>query len=374
MALNIKSFTTLVQDQAAAIQARAAALLDFSVGSILRALAEANAAIGVWLQSLAIYILSLTRASTSSGVDLDSWMADFGMKRLSAAAAVGQVTFSRYSSGAAGLVPIGSQVQTADRTQTFTVMVDAEHSSYSATLGGYTLAVGVTSVAVPVRANAVGGSGNVVAGTITVIYGSVPGIDYVTNVAAMTGGADAESDAALRARFSTRIAGLSQGVDASVASAIADLQLGVQWSVVQNLTLSGAYKSGFFYVVADDGTGMPSSDLINAVTAAIDRVRPLGIEFAVYSPTVIDAIVSMTVTVDATYNAATVRGQVGAALQQYINTLPLGSGLRYTRLAQIAWDASPGVINVSNVLLNSSTSDIAAAAYNVVKPSSVAVN
>ncbi|CQD73177.1 Uncharacterised protein [Yersinia enterocolitica] len=48
--LNIKSFTDLVSDQVTAMQAKARGLVDLSIGSLLRALAESNAGIAQWIQ------------------------------------------------------------------------------------------------------------------------------------------------------------------------------------------------------------------------------------------------------------------------------------------------------------------------------------
>ena len=52
MQLSLRTFDTLVQSMAAAVQASAAQLLDLTVGSTLRAVLEANASIGLWMQWL----------------------------------------------------------------------------------------------------------------------------------------------------------------------------------------------------------------------------------------------------------------------------------------------------------------------------------
>ncbi|MGT3569124.1 baseplate J/gp47 family protein, partial [Klebsiella pneumoniae] len=56
--LNIKSFATLVRDQATAIQAKASSLIDFTIGSILRSVAESNAGVALWLESLVLQVLA----------------------------------------------------------------------------------------------------------------------------------------------------------------------------------------------------------------------------------------------------------------------------------------------------------------------------
>jgi hypothetical protein len=51
---------------------------------------------------------------------------------------------------------------------------------------------------------------------------------------------------------------------------------------------------------------------------------------------------------------------VQTALLAYISSLTIGQSLPYTRLAQIAYDVSPGITNVSNVSLNGGTADLVA--------------
>ena len=97
MILNLKGFSQLIEDMGAALQSSASNVIDVSVGSVVRAIFEANASVVLWLQWLLVQVLQSTRASTSSGPDLDSWMLDFGLTRLPAIASTGIVTFSRFT-------------------------------------------------------------------------------------------------------------------------------------------------------------------------------------------------------------------------------------------------------------------------------------
>jgi uncharacterized phage protein gp47/JayE len=103
MRLSLRTFSALVQSMAAAVQASATQLLDLTVGSTLRAVLEANASIGLWMQWLILQVLRTTRAATSNGADLDSWMADLTLTRLPAVAATGTVTLSRFTPGMSAL-------------------------------------------------------------------------------------------------------------------------------------------------------------------------------------------------------------------------------------------------------------------------------
>ena len=371
--IQTQDFVTLVRNQVTAVQGYAKVLVDLTVGSVLRAVVEANAAVVIWLQSQILQVLAITRASTSSGEDLDSWVADFGVTRLAATYATGQVTFSRFTSTQQAVVPVASTVQTGDGSQQYSVVADTTNPAYNATLAGYVLAVGVGSVTVPVVAVVAGAAGNAISGAVTTIAGAISGVDTVTNAAGFTNGADAESDAALRTRFISYVRSLSKATKAAIGYAITSLQQGVTYSLVENETYGGTVQMGYFYAVVDDGTGAPTGTFLSTVANAIDAVRPFCSSFGVFAPVLVNATVAMTVTVASGYDAAATKTLVSNALKAYINSLQLGQTLTYSRLSQIAYDASPGVTNVTAITLNGGTADLAATAKQVIKWSSVTV-
>lgn len=359
MALQTYSFNQIVSGIATATQAAANSLLDFSVGSILRAVAQAVAGQLLWLQAIILQVLTLARAATSVGADLDSWCADFGFARLPARAATGQVTFSRFTATQQGVVPVGATVQTADGSQTFAVTVDTGNSAYDAGLGGYVILANTASVNVPVRAATAGTGGNVQAGTISVITSSISGVDSVTNAAAFLNGADAEPDADFRARFVLYLASLSKATKAAIGSAVRGVQQGLNYTITENENYDGTPNKGHFYVVVDDGTGQASVDLLAAVGIAIEAVRPFTGTFAVFEPSPLTANVGMNVVPATGYVEATVVGAVGVALTNFLNGLKLGVSVPYTQLASVAYGV-PGVQNVTGVTLNGGTADLAA--------------
>lgn len=371
MALNTKTFATIVSDQVTAIQAASARLIDTTIGSIVRAVAEANAAVVLWLQGLIVALLATTRASTSTGTDLDTWMADYGVTRLPAVAATGNVTFSRFTSTNAAQIPVGARVQTGDGTQVFAVVEDTTNPAYAG--GVYTLAAGVSSLAVKVQAVTAGAGNNVVIGAINTLATAISGIDAVTNAAAFTNGANAETDPALRLRFVSFVASLSKATKEAVGYAITSLQTGLTYTLVENQQYNGTTDYGYFYVVVDDGTGTPGSTLLNTVANAIDRVRPVTSRFAVFAPIVVNAAASMTATIAAGYDPVATKLLVKTAVTNYINGLGLGQPLAWSRLLQVAYDASPGVTNITGLTINGGTADIAATPKQVVKATTVSV-
>jgi len=374
MQLQLQTFTSLVGSAAAAVQGAASQLLDLTVGSTLRAVLEANASIALWLQWLILQALQMTRAATSTGADLDTWMADFSVTRLPAVAASGVVSFSRFAPVSSALIPIGTDVRTGDGTQTFTVYADPTNAAYSAAQNGYLIAAGIASLEVPVAAVTAGSAGDVQAGAVGLIVAALPGVDTVTNAAPFLGGLDAESDAALRARFQNFLASLSRATTTAVGYAIASIQQGLQYTIQENVAPDGTARMGCFVVTVDDGTGNPPSSLLATVTTAVEAVRPVGSSYMVQAVSVTVATISMTVTVVPGAVHATVAPLVAAAVAGYVDTLPIGAPLPWSRLAQLAYQASPQVANVTAVLLNGGTADLAPPPSGVVKAAPVTVN
>lgn len=371
--LNVKDFTALVRDQVTAIQGRAAGLVDFTIGSLLRAIAESNASVLQWLQQLIVTLLVTTRASTSAGPDLDSWMADFGFLRLSASFATGSVTYSRFTPTNSALIPIGSLVGSTDGSQQYSVTIDTTNPLYNATLGGYLAPAGTASATVPVIASTAGAAGNALIGTVTVIVGSISGIDTVTNAAVFTNGVDSESDSAFRVRFILWVQSLSKGTQAAIGYALASMQQGVTYTLTENQDYNGNLSYGYFYAVVDDGSGAPSSIFLSSAANAIEAVRAFTTRYGVFVPVLVTANVGMTITTDATVTHSVVVAQVVAAIQAYIAALKLGQLLPYTQLAAIAYAVSPAITNVSAVLLNGATSDLPATQKQVIRPGTITV-
>jgi uncharacterized phage protein gp47/JayE len=374
MKLSLQTFSTLVANSAAAVQAGTTQLLDLSTGSVLRAVLEANGSIGLWMQWLIVQVLRVTRAATSTGADLDSWMGDFGFTRLPATYAVGQVTFSRFNASASASILPGVQLKTADGTQTFVVTTDTTNSAWNTTAGAYVINSGLPGITVPIIAQAAGAAGNVQSATITLIASPIIGVDLVSNALATTGGSDTEPDPSYLLRFGQYINSRSRATLLAVQNAISGVQQGLTSAIMENVDTSGNFRPGSFVVTIDDGSGYPSSSVLNAVSTAIGAVRPIGSVFVVNPPTVVLATISASITLVATADRNTVVTAITTGVTSFVDGLPIGAALPATRIAQIAYDADPSVINVTAVQLNGSSSDLVAGASSVIKLASFTVN
>ena len=352
--MNILTISQLVQNILSTIQSKVNKVLDFTIGSVFVALVEAQGQTAMWLQSLILQVLAWTRAQTSTGSALDLWLAQYGFTRLPGVAASGSVTVG------ANVAPT-SPITVAAGGMTVQTIGGIQFVNSSS----FTLESGQTSVSVPVSAVLSGTTGNVAAGTITQFVTAVPGIDTVTNPTAFTNGVNPESDSAVRSRFVTYIASLQKGTKLAVTAAVLGVQQGLTYNLVEFQTEAGVSALAYFYVVVNDGTGNPSSTLLQTIYNAIDAVKAAGIQFNVYGPTSVSANIGMAVTIAAGYQFSSVQSAIQTAVDQYIATLPIGGTLYWSQLYAIAYGVA-GVVEVTNMTVNSATSDIAAGNNGVI--------
>lgn len=374
-----KTFRDLVQQGAASVQAGASGLIDFSIGSVARAIIQAVSAVALWLQGLILVVLSKTRLATSEDADADSWVADWGgpfeeggaasFARQGATASVGALTFSRLSTTGSAVVTIGSTVETADGSQRFLVTLDSDNADYDADLGGYVMGVGDASIDVPAAAVSLGAASNVLAGTVTVITSPIVGVDMVTNGSDFAGGADAETTPAMRVRWRGYLQSLREATPEAVLYYVRALQPGVDAILVEYEEIGGTPRDAFFYVVADDGSGSPSDDFRDAVSSTIDMHRAAGIQYAAYKPMAVTvnlagAIAQMT---DDAVEDDIIEA-VETAFATHIAALLIGEDVVFNRLYQIAYDAAFDLgLRKINITLNAGTADVAIEQSEVAK-------
>ena len=374
MILPLQTFTTMLEGMSAGLQGRATQLIDLSVGSVLRALLESCASIALWMQWLILQVLSMTRASTSVGADLDSWMADFSFGRLPGSASNGLVTFTRFTVGLPAFIKEGTIVLTTDGSLRFAVISDNTNPFWSQQPAGYTLPATVASITLPAQALVAGASGNVLAGTIGLLGSAIPGVDQVLNSSDFGGGVDVESDASLRTRFQLYINSRSLGTAGAIASAVSSLQQGIRYCVLENVDLGGKVWPGNFCVIVDDGDGTASSALLESASAAVDAVRPIGSTFSVTPAAVLPVTIQMSVVLSASSAGSATATAVQDAISSWVGGLPMGGLLAISKLEALAHSIGTAVLSVSMTLINGLTTDLKANPGTVFKAFSVNVS
>lgn len=370
MPLSLQTFTQLVNNQVSAVLAQSTSLVDFSDGSIAKALLEANAGQALWLQGLIVGLLASTRLTTSNGVQVDTFVGDFGLTRKAATPSVGQVTFSRATPSVLGIIKVGQLVLAPSGNIIFKVEEDDTNPYFNPLTFQYTIPISISSTTVPVQSTTNGLITNQLANGINTLQSIFIGIDFVTNADPTIGGEDQESDAALKIRFIQYLNGLSKATKQAIAATILSVPGVFRYNLVENVdTDYVTTRLGFFTAIIDDGTGVPTIDLIGSVHTAVDLVRGLTIAFQVVAPTI--------VYIDITAHIFTqsppiipndiIENEVKAALNNYFNSLPVAPPVvSYTKLIEIMYDSDPTITNITGYTLNGGTSDLTPATPAIV--------
>jgi len=358
MTLPIKSFDELVNDQVDVMQAAAGVPLDFSVGSILRSIVESNSGNALWLQALVMQLLAVTRLTTSSGNDVDTFVQQFGLSRNPPTPASGNVTFARNTTTVQATIPVGALVAATVNGVNYAVIADTTNSNFNPSLNAYVMLVGISTLDVPVVATTAGAIGNVFSDEITVIVSVIPYIDTVNNSQPYTNGQDQESDEALKARFVLYLNSLSKATQQAIQAAILSVPGVARYKLVENETVDSVEMLGFFYAVIDDGEGSASGPLIAQVQAAIEAVRGFTIAYSVYAPTAYPVNFAITVLSDGSVSSGTLQTTITQALETYISKSGFDGLLPYSKIPEVVYDASPAVRNVTSYTQNAGTSDI----------------
>lgn len=322
-----------------------------------------------FLQGLAQVIDSLNRAATSTGSDLDSWMADYGLVRAPATYATGTVTFSALSAHSYAVsIPVGAIIQVMGGSIQYQVLADTTQPGYNSASGSYILAAGQLSVNATVQAQAAGSISNVQPGQLSQLQTPLPGIDTVTNTTAITNGADAEGDTAFRSRFVVYLSTLARGTKAAILAAVSAVQAGLYVNLLENQRPDLTAQLGFFTALVDDGTGNPPSSLLTSCTQAIDAVRAFTVQFTVVAPAVITTTIVLDVSIDPTYTTAAVQALVQAAVIAEVNSHQIAATLYISDIETAAMTVA-GVLAVkpATTTINGAQADLSVAINEVLR-------
>jgi len=359
--LPVKTFSALLAAYINQMEQGAPALTDFTPGSVPLAIGEATTAQAISVQAVITHVANICRLASSQGADVDSFVADFGLTRISAALATGTVTLNRNNTSAAlNIIPSAvpaagpnvANVQTNVGGVQFQIISDVTQPAWNATLGAYVMPIGTGSITVTVKCLTAGTVGNVLANTITQIV-SLQGVDSVNNGSAFTNGVAQETDSALKLRFVNYLAALSKATAGAVGAAINAVQNGLTYQLLDHLTFALASWPGNFTVVVDDGSGAIPSGTLTSVSNAVQAVKALGVGFAVSAPTNVTVAVAFSWVLASGYTQATVHNALITALTNYINTLGVGVNVTLAGIDNII-ATTPGVASytASSVLIN----------------------
>lgn len=365
MSLPVKTFAEIVAQQQSQMQASSVITLDFDVGSIMGAFTNAGGGNFLALQALATAILADTRLTTSQGQAVDSFCEQFSFPRYQGNPSDGNVTFSRNVTTILASIPVGSIVSVSSTNNlNFQVIQETDNPNYNPVTNSYDIQISTSSIDVPVQCQTNGVFGNVLAGQINTIDSPLVGVDFVTNDSDFTNGVSPWSDDKYKLEFALYIGSLTRATGPSIKYAVSTTPGPPQIyrnNVVENKDFdTDAQHLGYFYVVVDDGTGVPNTTLIENVSARLESYRGLTIAYSVIGPDKVEVDVEMDITLvdNPTESEEIITAKIQTAISNYIDSLEFNSLLPYTRLAEIIYDADDNILNVTNILLNGGTSDI----------------
>jgi len=294
--------TPTVAELIARIEQDLAARLGVEIPQVRRTnaavVARVMAMTGFTLVEYQRFIAEQIIVDTAEAEFLARWATVWGVDRVAAAAAAGDVTIT----GTDGTeIPAATLLQRADGIE-------------YATDALATIAAGTATIAV--TATAPGAAGNALAAEILDLVSPIAGAasQATVDVGGLAGGADEESDSALRARLLDRIRQPPHG-GASFDYVKWALEVpGVTRAWVSALELGAGTVVVRFVMDGKAGTIIPDAGEVATVQAYIDPLRPVTAEVTVAAP----VPVALDPAITLTPNNATVQAAVEAELEDLL--------------------------------------------------------
>ena len=198
----------------------------------------------------ALYITSDAEVQGLIDSAFDAYASNFGVRRRSGTASAGEVLFLTTSRPTSSIViPLGTLV--SGGTTSFATTREAI-VPFNNVASFFNPINGTYQISVPVQATTTGSQTNVGVGQIKSVTSSLSTTLRVTNLAAMSGGRDSESNLALTARVQNRLASVDSGTERGYLQTAADVPGVVRANVItagddlmqRDLNAAGEHKGG----------------------------------------------------------------------------------------------------------------------------------
>lgn len=290
----------------------------------------------------------------SYGGYLDKLAASAGLMRRQATAASGELTVT----GAEGTTfPVGFRFCTPSTAIAPNVEFEVTEAVTINSAGTATVHVACTET---------GTVGNVPANCVTLMSAPIGGVATITNPEPITGGAETETDEALRARIMEK----DRNNESSFVGCDSDYK---RWAlevdgigtaiVVPEWQGAG---TGTVKLVVMDANGQPASNtLMTAVYNHIispdnrdERLAPIGAILTVATCSAVAINVSATITLEEGVTALEVTSAFTEALKAYFEEAKAEGYVRYTRVGSVLSETA-GVVDYTGLLINNTAANIA---------------
>lgn len=303
----------------------------------LRFYALAAELVSLWAQC--DYVNRQSFPQTASGEYLDKHAQMRGLVRGGATKAQGSIKFIIETVRSRDVfIPKGTRCMTADLTEFQTT----EHAFIDA---------GSLYCSVPAQAVYAGKKGNAAAGEVNIMQNAPTGVSIVTNPLPFSGGEDKESDKELRERVLKSYESIPNGGNSAYYEMLA---LNVPGVAAVNVLPRERGRGTVDIIIASD-SGMPSNELVAAVSAAVDARREICVDVDVAAPTAVTVNVTAEITVASGYTPAAVLRNVENAISAYFSGKRLGKNILRAELGNAVYS----VAGVENFSLSAPAADTA---------------
>lgn len=298
-------------------------------------------------------VLGIAFLTTASGTYIDSHVNPDGIYRKEATTAHGEVTFT----GEAGTnILAGSLCGTASGLL-FEVLTDG-------TIGED------GTVTLPVEAAEAGDKYNVLAGYINTLPVNINGVTGVTNAEGTLGGADRETDEALKARGL-----LHRQKPATSGNPAHYLEWAMEVNGVGNARIfpldNGPGTVGVMPIT--NGARATGEDILTAVYENIERQRPIGATVSVYAPEEVMINVDAEIEINGATTIEEVMKAYQAKFEEYLkSSVFVLSVVDYYRALSMFYSIS-GVVAVKTFTMNDAEGNITIGAKQIQVAGDVAV-
>jgi len=325
------TFEDYLQSMATYARGQTPELTDLRAGSVYRSILEAIA--------MQLELIEAGAADLADGAIREAAYQLWTFDRRPAAAASGTLRFTATATiGSDITIPAGTQARAPGTDKVYRTLAQA---TFPAGAAGSTLNVLVASIGA-------GASFNTAAATITELVIPIAGLS-VSNPAALTNGADAESDDERQQRFATFVRSIHRGTADSIAyaaeqTAIVDGATGLVTERVTGAKVIDTAQGLATCYVINGTTSAASSPLLAAVASNIASYKAAGVTINVAASALTSQTVTCAVRLLSTVTLAMVITSVRQALTDLFAALTIGETL-YLEQIRHAIMQVPGVID-----------------------------
>lgn len=211
---------------------------------------------------------------------------------------------------------------------------------------------------------------NVAPGTVTDFVSTLPGLTSVTNLAAFTNGSDDEDIEQYRSKLAEWVRAPKSGsaLDLKVwAEAIAGVETA---AVIENDNLGTPTVGHVTVRISGPNGAIPTADTIAAVQADLTARDIANVVIHVGTFTSDVVAVTVTLTLYPGYGLTDVTASVNGAVQDYINTQPVGGTIYREGIAHAVF----GLPGIATLVVNTPAADVPVAANHKAVAGTITVN